>query len=169
MLVHRLRSLTNIKQALIQPMAFSVHPATIPTSRSHWANVGSMLGHRLRRWTNIKPAFYIISLSGIHLREGNNQKCHGMMNTCHYRGRQANHTTKSWCSEPTGHTTLLRRWINVIDFDLTSQQRRVSSGKYQKLSQCWFNVGPASGPTINRRCRIIFGFSFCISTLSTIF
>ena len=29
---------------------------------------------------------------------------------------------------PTGHMTLLRRWINVIDVDSTSQQRRVPSG-----------------------------------------
>ena len=29
---------------------------------------------------------------------------------------------------PTGPTTLLRRWINVNDVDLTLQQRRVSSG-----------------------------------------
>ena len=29
---------------------------------------------------------------------------------------------------PTRHTTLLQRWINVIDVDSTSQQRRVSSG-----------------------------------------
>ena len=29
---------------------------------------------------------------------------------------------------PTGHTTVLRRWINVVDVDLTSQQRRVPSG-----------------------------------------
>ena len=28
---------------------------------------------------------------------------------------------------PTGHTALLRRWINVIDVDSTSQQRRVPS------------------------------------------
>ena len=27
----------------------------------------------------------------------------------------------------TGHTTLLRRWINVIDVDSTSQQRHVGS------------------------------------------
>ena len=29
--------------------------------------------------------------------------------------------------DPTGQTMLLRRWINVIDVDSTSQQRRVSS------------------------------------------
>ena len=29
---------------------------------------------------------------------------------------------------PTGHTTFLRRWINVNDVDSTSQQRRVPSG-----------------------------------------
>ena len=29
---------------------------------------------------------------------------------------------------PTGHTTLLRRWINVIDVDSPSQQHRVPSG-----------------------------------------
>ena len=29
---------------------------------------------------------------------------------------------------PTEYTTLLRRWINVIDVDSTSQQRRVLSG-----------------------------------------
>ena len=29
---------------------------------------------------------------------------------------------------PTGHTTLLRRWINVIAVDSTSQQRRMPSG-----------------------------------------
>ena len=31
-------------------------------------------------------------------------------------------------SSPTGHTTLLRRWINVIDVDSTSQQQRVPGG-----------------------------------------
>ena len=31
-------------------------------------------------------------------------------------------------SLPTGHTTLLRHWINVLDFYSTSQQRRVPSG-----------------------------------------
>ena len=29
---------------------------------------------------------------------------------------------------PIGHTTLLRRWINVIDVDSMSQQRRVPNG-----------------------------------------
>ena len=29
---------------------------------------------------------------------------------------------------PTGHTTLLRLWINVNDVDSKSQQRRVASG-----------------------------------------
>ena len=30
----------------------------IPANMSHWTNVGLMLGHRLRRWTNIKPTFW---------------------------------------------------------------------------------------------------------------
>ena len=34
--------------------------------------------------------------------------------------------------QPTGHTTLLRRWINVIDVDSTSQQRRVAGGKWSE-------------------------------------
>ena len=29
---------------------------------------------------------------------------------------------------PTGHTTLLRRWINIIDVNSTLQQRREPSG-----------------------------------------
>ena len=29
---------------------------TIPANKRHWANAGSMLGHRLRRWPNIDPA-----------------------------------------------------------------------------------------------------------------
>ena len=33
-------------------------------------------------------------------------------------------------SLPTGHTTLLRRWMNVNGVDSTSQQRRVPSGSY---------------------------------------
>ena len=32
-------------------------------------------------------------------------------------------------TQPTGHTTLLWRWINVTDVDSTSQQRHVPSGK----------------------------------------
>ena len=34
----------------------------------------------------------------------------------------------SWSHLPTGHTTLLRRWINVNDVDSTSQQHRVPGG-----------------------------------------
>ena len=34
---------------------------------------------------------------------------------------------------PTGHTTLLKRWINVTGVDSTSQQRRVSMGMSQRL------------------------------------
>ena len=35
----------------------------------------------------------------------------------------------------TGHTILLRRWINVIDVDSTSQQRRVPSGTCEQTPQ----------------------------------
>ena len=31
---------------------------TIPASTTHWNNVGLMLGHRLRRWPNIKPTLF---------------------------------------------------------------------------------------------------------------
>ena len=37
-------------------------------------------------------------------------------------------TAACLCRLPTGHTALLRRWINVEDVDSTSQQRRVPSG-----------------------------------------
>ena len=33
---------------------------------------------------------------------------------------------------PTGHTTLLRRWINVINVDSSSQQRRVPGGYFAR-------------------------------------
>ena len=36
---------------------------------------------------------------------------------------------------PTGHTTLLHRWINVNDVDSTLQQRRVPSGYSAVQSQ----------------------------------
>ena len=38
----------------------------VPANTKHWANVGLMLDHRLRRWANIKPlwlnASYLLSL-----------------------------------------------------------------------------------------------------------
>ena len=37
---------------------------------------------------------------------------------------------------PAGHTTLLRRWISVIDVDSTSQQRRVPSGMRRLAYEC---------------------------------
>ena len=45
---------------------------------------------------------------------------------------------------PTGHTMLLRRWIDVIDVDSTSQHRRVPSGRsvyFPADTRRWINVG----------------------------
>ena len=65
------------------------------------------------------------------------------------------------CVHSTGHTTLLRRWINVTDVDSTSQQRRIPSGisetpqraravtniasPVQHQTRCWSNEESTQG------------------------
>ena len=54
-------------------------------------------------------------------------------------------------ARPPGHTTLLRRWINVIDVDSQSQQRRVFSGVTELTDSDWLTL-PESMAEMTRVC-----------------
>ena len=92
-----------------------------PTLCQHCLNVSCLLGSAflLTPRTRISTRLVVASLCFIRYMYFKNE-----------------HVLKHWYSskhdtleQPTGHTTLLRRWINVNDVDSKSQQRRVPSGK----------------------------------------
>ena len=66
------------------------------------------------------------------------------------------HVLEPWIDYPNGHTTLLRRWINVNDVDSTSQQRRVPS-EYTYYSAAVFSY----------KLRYIVGFWLVEIAIST--
>ena len=47
----------------------------------------------------------------------------------YFTAKDSRKADSSTCS-PTGHTTLLWRWINIADIDSTSQQHNVPSGQF---------------------------------------
>ena len=59
MLAQRRRRLANIETTLCQCFALGtesvVDPDQTTTNKKCWPDAGLMLGHRLRRWPNIKP------------------------------------------------------------------------------------------------------------------
>ena len=90
-----------------------------------------------------------------------------VMTWSHWKEAQTNSYT---CALTADHTTLLRRWINVVDVDSTSQQRRVPSGLPRMWCGChtaWRRLRkPLNWKTnletilaavyisVNRRCRL---------------